>query len=98
MEYGLILSCRGKLDAPQELRRVSRPHEFHKGSQASFQVERGNSGLISWPCRGTGPHFMMRGESHGFSSFAAGSSSFFSGIDGYLKQPILLPQVSQACF
>ena len=50
---GFPLSCDGYLREPLEL---------HKGSQASFQVSRGNSGLHSRLCRVIRPHVVLRRE------------------------------------
>ena len=55
---GFLPSCNGYLGELLEL---------HKGSQASFQVVRGNLGMLSWCCRGKGSQLTLRGESHGFS-------------------------------
>ena len=72
--------------------------ELHKWSQDSFQVARGNSGLLSRHCREKGPHLALRGESRDFSRVVAGSSVFFSSCDMDLRAPLMLPQWSQASF
>ena len=79
---------------------IGKPLEFHKGTQASFQVLRRNSGLLWRCCRGMGPHLRLRGESRGFSRVASGSSGLLSSCDrisGNLRPPLELqgpPQVS----
>ena len=58
------------------------------GSQASFQVSRGISGFLQMHWSGIGPHFMLRGECHGFSHLqleAWGSSRVAMGISGNLS-------------
>ena len=72
--------------------------EFHKGTQASFQVLRRNSGLLWRCCRGMGPHLRLRGESRGFSRVVAGSFGFLSTCDGALRETLLLTQRSQDSF
>ena len=71
---------------------------MHKGSQASFQVLRGNAGLLSSGCRGIGFHVALRGESRGFSRGVAGTSWFLSSCDEELREPLMLDKVSQAYF
>ena len=68
------------------------PLELHKGRQASFQVGRVHSRLLSRRCRGIGPHLALVGESCGFSRVAAGSSGFFLGGDRDLRELLVLPQ------
>ena len=69
---GFPLSCDGYLREPLEL---------HKGSQASFQVSRGNSGLHSRLCRVIRPHVVLRRECLFF---------FFSSCKGKLGVPLEL--------
>ena len=68
------------------------PLELHKGRQASFQVGRVNSRLLSRCCRGIGPHLALVRESCGFSRVAAGSSGFFLGGDRDRRELLVLPQ------
>ena len=54
---GLLSSCKGYTEESLE---------FHKGSQASFRVVRGNVDLHSHHCRGIGPHLEKRWEIRAF--------------------------------
>ena len=65
---------------------------LHKGNQASFQVSRGTSGLLSSCCRQIGPHLASREESHGFSRVVAGTSGFRLSYDQDLREPLVLTQ------
>ena len=71
---------------------------MHKGSQASFQVLRGNAGLLSSGCRAIGFHVALRGESRGFSRGVAETSWFLSSCDEELREPLMLGKVSQPTF
>ena len=42
----------------------------------------GKTQLLCMQCRGIGPHLVARGQSHGFSRAAAGTSGIFSSYDG----------------
>ena len=42
----------------------------------------GKTQLLCMHCRGIGPHLVVRGKSHGFSRFAAGTWGIFSSYDG----------------
>ena len=93
---GLFSTCGGKLVFHLELWRGSLgPLELHEGSQASFQVLRGNSGLLSWHWRRKGPHLALMGESRGLSLVAAGGLWFLSRYYGELREPLVLYQQSQ---
>ena len=86
----LLLSCDGYL---------LEPFEWPKGSQASYGVFRGNSGLLSRLCR------KRRASSHDnddggipwFSRVAAGSLAYLSSYDGELREPLVLSQGSPVC-
>ena len=56
------------------------------------------SGLLSRSCRGYGPHVALRGEFRVCSQVVAGSFVFLSSCDGDLRECLMLPQGSQACF
>ena len=58
------------------------------GSQVSFQVARGITGLLSRHCRGIGPHLTLRGKPPGVFRVVAGglvSSRVVSGTSGKLS-------------
>ena len=55
---GFLLSCDGDLREPLVV---------PQGSQASFPVVMGTSGLLSRCCRGIGPHVELRQETQGSS-------------------------------
>lgn len=80
---GFLSSCDGYHREPLVL---------HKGSQASFQVGRVNSRLLSRRCRGIGPHLTLMWESCGFSRVAVRSSGFFLSGDRDLRELLVLPQ------
>ena len=86
---GLLSSCNGdfreRLLLPQ-------------GSQVSFRVARGSVVFLSNHCRGIGPYFILRQKSHGVSRVEAGCFEFLSRCDGDLREPLMLPQGSQASF
>ena len=73
--------------------------ECPKVSQASYEVLRGNSGLLSRLCR------KRRASSHDdddggipwFSRVAAGSLAFLSSYEGELREPLVLSQGSPVC-
>ena len=71
---------------------------MHEETQAAFQVSRGNSGLLFRCYRGKRLHLVLSRESHGFSQDGVGSLEFHSIYDGSLREPLLLPQGSQASF
>ena len=77
---------------------LSEQLELHKGSEVSYQVLRGNLGLLSRSCRGKGPHLVLKGESCGFSRVVAGSFGFLSTCDGALRETLVLTQGSQDSF
>ena len=49
-------------------------------------------------CRGIEPHLALREESRVVSRVAAGSFGFLSSFQGYLKEPFVFPQGSQAYY
>ena len=57
-------------------RDVKIPLIWPQGSQVSFRVSRGSTGLLSSHCRGTWPHLTLRGESCGVSQIATRSFVF----------------------
>ena len=59
--------------------------ELQKGSQASFQVAKGNSGLLSSRCRRILPYLKLRDEYGGFSRVGRGILGFVSSWDGDFK-------------
>ena len=67
-------------------------------SQVSFRVLRGSVVLLLNHCRGIRPYFILRQKSHGVSRVAAGCFEFLSRCDGDLREPLMLPQGSQASF
>ena len=69
-----------------------------QGSQVSFGVLRVRAGLLSSYCRRIRPHLALRGESHGVSRVLAGSFVLLSSCDGDCREPLVLPQGSQASF
>ena len=73
---GFLLSCDGDLREPLVL---------PQGIQASYQVARGISELISRCCRGIGPHLVLRLE----------TPIFLSSCDRDLGVPIKFQQGSQ---
>ena len=42
----------------------------------------GNTQLLCMQCRGSGPHLVETGKSHGFSRVAAGTWGIFSSYNG----------------
>ena len=70
-----------------------------QGSQVSFHVARGSAGLLSRHCRGIGSHLICieGGISWHFSSCGRKLSVFSSG-ESVSREPIMLPQGSQASF
>ena len=86
---GFFSSCDGYLGEPLEL---------HKGSQASFQVVRGIAGLLLSHCRGIGPRLMLKGECCGFTQVAKWNLGILLNWDRDLREPLMLPQGSQASF
>ena len=63
---------------------------MHQGCQVPFLISRENLGFLLRSCSGKGPHLAMTGEPRGFSRVGAG----FSGYDGELREPLVLPQGS----
>jgi len=57
-------------------RDVKIPLVWPQGSQVSFRVSRGSTGLLSSHCGGTWPHLTLRGESYGVSQIATRSFVF----------------------
>ena len=83
----LLWSCDGYL---------LEPFEWPKGSQASYGVLRGNSGLLSRLCRKrrASSHDDNDGGMPWFSRVVAGSLAFLSSYDGELREPLVLSQGS----
>ena len=84
---GFLLSCEGY---------TREPLGFHKGSQASFQVARGNVGLLLSYCRGIGPHHIDGGISWFFSS--CGKVGVPLELRWESQETLLLPQGNHASF
>ena len=79
---GIFLSCGGKLRVPLSWQQVfGGPLELHKGSQASFWVLRGNSGLLSRQCREICPHLQIRWGTQGSSRVLVGTLGFLSSCN-----------------
>ena len=76
-------------------RYLRKPLELHKGSQTSFQVVRGNSGVLPRHYRGIGPLLELQCETRGFSHDAAGNGSL-SRCDGKPSVPLELRWVTQS--
>ena len=71
-----------------------------QGSQASFQVARGNTGFLSSHCRGIGPHLELRQGAQVSSPVATGISVFLSSLSmevrprlGFMHETPLSSQV-----
>ena len=64
--------------------------------QQSFT--RGTSGFLSSHCRGIEPHLALRGESRGISCVVVGNFEFLYSFVGDIREPLMLPQGSQASF
>ena len=85
-DSALLSSCDGYLLGPTE---------WPKGSQASCGVWRGDSGLLSRPCRKRRPSSLHEGGvSWVFSSWGA-SVGFLTRYDGELREPLMRRQGSQ---
>ena len=82
-----LLTCDGNLREPLMV-----PQECH----SSFRVARGTSGFFLCSFRGIGLHLELRGESRGVSRVEAGSFGSHSSFNGDLREPLMLPQGSQA--
>ena len=85
----LLLSCDGYL---------LEPIEWPKGSQASCGFLKGDSGLVSRPCRRRRASSCNDGESRGFSQAVAQRVGYLSSYDGELRDPLVLPQGRQSPF
>ena len=71
-----------------------------QGSQASFQVSRGNTGFLLSHCRGLGPHLELRQGAQVSSPVATGISVFLSSLSmevrprlGFMHETPLSSQV-----
>ena len=84
---------------------LRKPLELHK-SQASFQVVRGNTGLLSSHCRWIRSHLVLRGNLVGFLELwqgpqgtcrvASGKSGFLSNCKGHFRFPVQSLQGNRA--
>ena len=81
---GLFSRCGGKLVVPLWLLLV------HKGSQACFQVVRGNSRLLSRHCRGIGLHLELRQKTQDSSPVVTGISWFLLSFSRAVRPRLLL--------
>ena len=70
------------------------PIEWPKGSQASCGVLRGDSGLLSRPCRKRRASSRDEGESRGFILAAVQRLGFLSSYVRELRKPLMWPQGS----
>ena len=66
--------------------------ELPQGGKGPFLGSRGKEGFLSRRCRGKGPHFTLRGETHGLSSVAAGNLGFLLSDNGDLRYSLMLHQ------
>ena len=90
VSLGFLLSCDGDLTEPLVL---------PQGSQVSFLVVSGSAGLLSSHYRGIRAHLSLRegGISLCFSSCGRKLCVFSRG-NSVSREPLMLPQESQACF
>ena len=104
----LISCCVGKLRVPLELPRGSgEPVEFQNGSQASFNVVRGNSGLLLSHCSEIMPNFGLKGdfviflelwqEARASSQVVTGVRRNVSSCQNGVKPPFQLPGGTWDC-
>ena len=83
-----LLSCDGYFSEPLKLEKgVKHPFEFPEGT---WFCSRGIAGGWGSSC--------FDGQSHGFSRIMAGSLGFLSSWEWELREPLVLPQGSQAPF
>ena len=73
------------------------PLELHKGSQASFQIERGMWALSSIMAGESGL-ISVEGGIRWISRFSVGRAGFLSSCYRDLSEPLVLLQVSQISF
>ena len=71
---------------------------FWLGSQASFQVLSGISGILRRCCSGIWPHFALRWECGSFSRVTAVSLVFLSCCNGEFKSPFMFLGRAQDCY
>ena len=71
------------------------PTEWPKGSQASCEVWREDSGLLSRPCRKRRPSSLDDGGVSWFFSSCGARVVFPTGYDGELREPLVWRQGSQ---
>ena len=77
---------------------LKEPLLLPQGSQVSFHVARGSTGLLLNHCRGIGPHLTMRGGISWCLLSCGRKLCVFSICDSVSKEPLMLPKGSQASF
>jgi len=87
---GFLLSCDRDLTEPLVL---------PQGSQISFLVVSGSAGLLSSHYRGIGAHLSLREGGISWCFLSCGRKlCVFSSGNSVSREPLMLPQESQACF